>query len=198
MTRILSLDHHQVVARALAHLTLVSQPHKFSPPDFVSKPVEYRLDESGLTGGDDPTAPHCADWSYGYRTLTADCAGFALYCVGLARYQPDYKGLNGAWLNTDSIIADAARQRRFFFELEARDEVRPGDLMVTRSTFALGVRVKAGHVGVIIRPSPSAAFEHLVVDCSPYHGRTTAIGLRKEPWARNYVIVRALNVKEPA
>lgn len=195
-TRIIPLDSNRVVARALAHLTLVSKPHKFSPPDFVSKPVEYRLDDSGLLGGDDPTAEHCADWSFGYRTLTADCIGFALYCVGIARYQPGYAGLNGAWLNTDSVITDAERQQQFFELVGPGDEIRPGDLMVTRSTFALGVRVKPGHIGVIVRPSPSAAFEHLIVDCSPFHGRTTAIGLRKEPWGRNYVIVRAKNVKE--
>lgn len=197
-TRILPLTRDQVVARAFDHITLVSEPHKFSPPEFVSKPVAYRNDDSGSLGGDDPTAPHCADWSFGYRTLTADCVGFALFCAGIARYHPDYKGLNGGWLNTDSVIADAQRIRRFFREVTAGDPVLPGDLMVSRSKFALGVRIKDGHIGVIIRPAPSAAFNDLVIDCSPYHGRTTAIGLRKEPWVKDYVIARPLHYKETA
>lgn len=196
--RVLPLTRDQVVARAFAQLRLVAEPHKFSPPEFVASPVAYRLDDSGQLGGDDPTAPHCADWSFGYRTLTADCIGFALYCAGIARYQPDYKGLNGSWLNTDSVVADAQRIRRFFDTVDAGEEVKPGDLMVTRSKYTLGVMTKRGHIGVIVRPAPSAAFNDLVIDCSPFHGRTTAIGLRKEPWARDYVVVRPLSYKEAA
>lgn len=198
MTRILNLTRDQVCARALAHLTLVAKPHPPSPPDFTPAPVAYRNDDSGRLGGDDPTAENCADWSYGYRTLTADCVGFALYCAGLARYQPGFSGLNGSWLNTDSIIADAIGGRRTFFE-EVKDgrAVLPGDLLVSRSTFVAGVRVKAGHVGVIVRPAPSGAFEHLVVDCSPRHGRTTAINTGY-PWSTKCIVVRPVTYKEEA
>lgn len=194
-TRILPLTRDQVVARALAHLTLVASPHPSSPPDFMPAPVAYRLDDSGRLGGDDPSAPHCADWSYGYRTLTADCVAFALYCAGLSRYQPGYKGTRGAWLNTDSISDDAEGQMRFFRPLFSGERVLPGDLFVTRSKYVLGVRSHIGHIGVVVRPRPSDAFEHLIIDCSPFHGKTTAIGLRK-PWSNGGLFVRPLHYKE--
>jgi hypothetical protein len=194
-TRILPLTRDQVVSRALAHLTLVSEPHDHSPPDFVPAPVAYRLDDSGRLGGDDPSAPHCADWSYGYRTLTADCIGFALYCAGLSRFQPGYQGLNGSWLNTDSAIHDAEGPMTFFRPVFGGERVLPGDLLVSRSTYALGVRKSVGHIGVIVRPRPSDRFEHLVVDCSPYHGRDQAIGVRK-PWSTRCQVVRPLHYKE--
>lgn len=194
-TRVLPLTRDQVVARALAHLTLVSEPHPSSPPDFIPAPVAYRLDTSGRLGGDDPSAEHCADWSYGYRTLTSDCIGFALYCAGLARYQPGYHGSRGAWLNTDSILDDADRQMAFFRHLLSGERVKPGDLLVSRSEYLLGVRKRIGHIGVIVRPAPSDAFEHLVVDCSPSHGRTTAINTRYA-WSPKCQVVRPLHYKE--
>lgn len=196
-TGILPLTRDQVVSRALAHLTLVSEPHKFSPPEFVPAPVAYRLDDSGQLGGDDPSAPHCADWSYGYRTLTSDCIGFALYCAGIARQQKDYKGFNGSWLNTDSIAADAEGQMHFFRPLMAGEKAKPADLLLTRSRFVAGLRNRIGHIGVIIRPRPSDKFEHLVVDCSPRHGRDTAINTGG-PWSNQCFVVRPLFYKETA
>lgn len=196
-TRVFPLTRDQVVARALAHLTLVAEPHPSSPPDFIPAPVSYRLDDSGRLGGDDPSAPHCADWSYGYRTLTSDCIGFALYCAGLARYQPGYWGTRGAWLNTDSVLDDADRQMAFFRHLMSGERVKPGDLLVSRSDYLFGVRKKVGHIGVIVRPAPSGAFEHLVVDCSPRHGRTTAINTGY-PWSTRCQVVRPLHYKETA
>lgn len=192
---ILNLTRDQVVARALAHLTLVSEPHRLSPPDFMPAPVSYRNDDSGRLGGDDPQAEHCADWSFGYRTLTSDCVGFMAFCAGFSRRQKGFRGLNGEWLNTDSIISDAEHLMRFFRPVMGGERVLPGDLLVSRSTFALGIRVKDGHCGVIIRPRPSDAFEHLVVDCSPRHGRTTAIGTGG-PWSTKCQAIRPLFYKE--
>lgn len=196
-TRLLHLTRDQVVARALAHLTLVSEPSPQSPPDFTPAPVEYRNDDSGNLGGDDPTAPHCADWSYGWRKLTADCVGFMLYCAGISRQQPDYAGLNGMWLNTDSILSDARGHRRFFRFLDAGERVLPADLLVSPSVFVNGTRTKDGHCGVIIRPKPSDAFDHLVIDCSPRHGRTTAINTGGH-WNDKCIVVRPLFYKEAA
>lgn len=194
-TRILPLTRDQVVSRALAHLTLVAEPHPSSPPDFVPAPVAYRLDDSGRLGGDDPSAPHCADWSYGYRTLTADCIGFALYCAGLSRYQPGYAGLNGSWLNTDSLVWDANGPMKFVRPVFSGEKVLPGDFFVTTSKYTMGIRREVGHIGIVVRPKPSDAHEHLLIDCSPFHGRTTAIGLRK-PWSVKGQFLRPLHYKE--
>ena len=48
--------------------------------------IKYRL--SKFNGGKDPYAQHPADWSYGNRTPTCDCAGFVAWCLGYDRYQP--------------------------------------------------------------------------------------------------------------
>jgi hypothetical protein len=194
-TRVLHLTRPDVVSRALSHLVLVSSRHRLSPLDFAPAPVAYRNDNSGRLGGDDPEASNCADWSFSYRTLTADCVGFALYCAGISRRQPGFKGLNGEWLNTDSIIADAERGMFFFRPVLSGEAAKPGDLLVSKSTFVLGRRVKDGHVGVIIRPAPAPGFDDLVVDCSPRHGRTTAIGVGTA-WSRSCVRVRPLFYKE--
>jgi hypothetical protein len=76
MSDIIKLSRHDALRRAFSHLSLT---HVGS--DGIERPVAYRLDESGLLGGDDPEGPHCADVSYGGRTLTSDCIGFALYCA---------------------------------------------------------------------------------------------------------------------
>ncbi len=196
MIRILNLTRDQVVARALAHLTLVARKHKLSPPDFEPAPLAYRLDDSGCLGGDDPAAENCGDWSYGYRRLTADCIGFALYCAGIARRQPGYNGSRGEWLNTDSVLDDAAGPMKFFrfLSVSAGEKPLPGDLCVSASTKGI-LTSRPGHIGVVIRPAPSPAYNHLVIDCSPFHGRDTAVGLR-EPWSDKCKIVRPLFYKE--
>lgn len=194
-TRILPLTRPEVLARAFSQLALVSKPHKLSPPDFLPAPIAYRLDNSGLLGGDDPSAPLCADWSYGYRTLTADCIGFALWAAGMSRYQPGYVGMNGSWLNTDSLVRDAEGQMKYVRPVMSGERVLPGDFFVTTSKYVMGIRREVGHIGIVVRPRPSDAFEHLLIDCSPFHGKTTAIGLRK-PWSTEGHFLRPLHYKE--
>jgi hypothetical protein len=180
---ILNLTREEVLERAFAHLSLL---HKGS--DGVRRPVAYRLDDSGLLGGDDPRAPHCADVSYGGRTLTADCAGFALYSIGLARKQPGYKGSKGEWLNTDSVLDDAHGQQKFFRTLKLGERALPGDLIVTRGAYLLGKRVKAGHVEVLLRRA-APGYKMLSIGCSPRFGRDTAIGVG-EQWSAACEVVR--------
>jgi hypothetical protein len=168
--------------------------HKGS--DGVERPVAYRLDDSGLLGGDDPTRPHCADVSYGGRTLTSDCAGFALHCAGIARKQPGYKGSKGEWLNTDSVLDDAHGQQRFFRTLRPGEEALPGDLVVTRSKYLLGVRIKAGHMEVLVRRAVPG-FKAMTIGCSQRFGRDTAIGVGYV-WSPACQVIRPLFYKEAA
>lgn len=179
------LSYDDAIARAVSHLVLT-----YVGSDGVERPLAYRLDDSGLLGGQNPKARHCADLSYGGRTLTSDCIGFALYCAGIARKQPGYKGSRGEHLNTDAVLDDAHGQAKFF-ELVPKDEAHRGDLVVTRSKYVLGVRVKPGHIEMLLRPA-MPGFKALSIGCSPRFGRDTAIGVGFV-WTDNYEVVRPLN-----
>jgi hypothetical protein len=188
--KVLELSRMHVVARALGQILAVPTPPPGAPADAGNRPIAYRLDDSGLLGGRDPDQPHCADWSYGLRTPTADCVGFALWASGIDRRQPGYNGLNGQWLNTDSLLADADGEQKFCRPLRMGEAAKPGDWLISASRRVLFKRVP-GHIGVIVRPSPGAAFEHLVVDCSPRHGRDTAINTGG-PWSKACRVIRPL------
>lgn len=190
---LISLTRDQVVARALAHLTFCER-HPKAPRGTPAKPVEYRLDDSGRLGGDDPRASSCVDWSFGYRTPTSDCIGFALYCAGIARLQPGFHGRTGDYLNTDSVLADAHGRMFFFRQLLSGEAVKPGDLLVSPSTYLGGVRLRPGHIGVIVRPGAKME-HHAVIDCSPRHGKSTAIGFGYA-WNNKCEVVRPLFYKE--
>lgn len=158
----------------------IPKPPAGAPPDAGNRPIAYRL-EGGYNGGDDPTAPHCASWSYGDRTPTADCIGLALWSCGIDRKQPGYSGTRGEWLNCASLLDDADGAMRFCEPIAVRSRTEPGDLLITRD-----------HVGVIVRPGVGE-FDHLVVDCSPRHGRSTAVGVGG-PWSD---ACRVIRIKQP-
>ena len=184
----LDLTPGTVVGRALSQIYARPAKPTLAPPDWVPKRIAYRL-EGGYNGGKDPTASHCASWSYGRRTPTADCIGFALWAVGIDRLQPGYVGSRGEWLNCDAILDDAHGSRRFFRPVGSLDG-RPGDLLVSGAPDD----GRHGHIGVIIaasatRPDPGELQEVTVVDCSPRHGRDTAIDVGGS-WSRLAEIVR--------
>lgn len=183
---VLKITSDDAVARALSHLALL-----YRGSDGIERPLAYRLDDSGLLGGFDPTAKTCASLSYGGRTLTADCIGFALYSAGISRKQKGYKGSRGEDLNTDAVLDDAHGQQAFFRLLKAGEDARRGDLVVTRSTYVLKVRVKAGHIEMLLRP-PTLDFKGMTIGCSPRFGRDTAIGVGYV-WSPACEIVRPLN-----
>ncbi len=155
------------VQRALSQILAVPTPPTGAPDDAGHRPIAYRLEE--LNGGKDPYAPHCADWSYGCRTPTADCIGFVLWSTGVDRLQPTFAGLVGPWLHCGSLLADA-RGAKVWCEL-VTGGVLPGDWLLTED-----------HIGMVVRPAPSPDFDHLVVDCSPRHGRNAAINTGG-PWS---------------
>ncbi len=183
---VLRISSNAAVSRALAHLTVL-----YKGRDGILRPIAYRLDESGLLGGDDPYAGNCAEVSYGGRTLTADCTAFALFSAGIARTQKGYKGSRGESLNTDAVLDDAHGQQKFFRLLKAGEPARRGDLVVMRSKYVLKVRVKAGHIEMLLRP-PAPGFKGMTIGCSPRFGRDTAIGVGFV-WSDACEIVRPLN-----
>ena len=145
-----------------------------APAGTAPSPIGYRL-EPGHNGGNNPKASHCGSPSYGDRVFTADCVGFVLWSLGIDRLQPGYKGSSGEWLHCPSIVNDADRDQRYFYPLDHAGAI-PGDVLVNRS-----------HIAIIVRSD--VAGEHLVVDCSPRHGRKTAIGTGL-PWADDCRVVR--------
>lgn len=166
---------NEAVDRAFQMLTCVPVPPPGAPSDAGNRPIAYRLEDAN--GGKDPFAAHCADWSYGNRTPTSDCIGLALWCSGLDRFQPRYVGTRGNWLNCASLLDDADGAKVWCEPIDYW-QARPGDWLLTRS-----------HIGVIVRPALSASFDHVVVDCSPRHGRNTAIDTGG-PWSGECRVVR--------
>jgi hypothetical protein len=170
----------QAVQNAFAMITAVPRPPEGAPADGGHRPISYRLEEAN--GDRDPFAPHCADWSYGLRTPTADCIGFVLWCSGIDRYQPNYHGSRDGWLNCVSLLDDADGAR-VWCEPVAYAAAQPGDWLVT-----------SDHIGLIVRsacylPDGTMTSDHLVVDCSPRHGRATAVNTGY-PWSAKCRVVR--------
>ncbi|MBZ0233654.1 MAG: hypothetical protein K8M05_15110, partial [Deltaproteobacteria bacterium] len=139
-------------------------------------------------------------WAFGERTPVKDCIGHALGCLGIDRKQPGYKGVNGEWLNCAAIFADALGAHRFFERVEDED-AKPGYVLVDRK-----------HIGIIVRPmlrwwvdkdgdgkreaGEDMAFDLLVSDCSPRHGRESAVGLGGR-WSRECIVARPVWIAGP-
>ncbi len=171
----LRLDRYRAVARGFRELMSIPIPPKGAPPDAGNRPINYRLEEKN--GGSDPGADDCCDWSYGERTPTADCIGFVLYCSGIDRKQPGYKGTRGEWLNCASLMDDAKGAQTYCRTLRDGEREMPGDWLLTRD-----------HIGLIVRRATDDS-EILVLDCSPRHGRKHAIGLGG-PWSDACTVIR--------
>jgi hypothetical protein len=107
----------------------------------------YLLEEHN--GGKDPTAPDPFDrWSKPGETFvnrTADCIGGAAWIGGFDRYQPvRFSHLYSGWINTNSMIQDAAGPAKCFRSLPFPE---PGCFVVCASG-SPGHTV--GHIGTIV------------------------------------------------
>lgn len=184
--KILHLTREEVVRRALSQICAVpALPPGTHPPDAGNRPIGYRL-EGGFNGGFDPEAPHCASWSYGGRSPTADCIGFVLWASGIDRCQPNYRGSRGEWLNCASLLDDAlgtdlpaGTSPNQFGKPVSFTDALPGDWCLDR-----------GHISMVVRPK-TRTNGVLVVDCSPRHDSTrqAAINLGL-PWSQECKVVR--------
>jgi hypothetical protein len=157
----------EAAQRALSQITVIPVPPLYAPSDAGDRPIAYRLED--YNGGKDPFAVHCADWSYGNRTPTADCVGLVLWASGIDRKQPNYEGSRGPWLNCASLIDDA-HGNQVYCEPVDEEEAVPGDWLVTPD-----------HIGMVVRRKTRES-DILVVDCSPRHGRATSINTGY-PWS---------------
>ncbi len=103
------------------------------------------------------------------RDGLCDCSGYQSWALGLDRYQPG--AIGGDWISTDAIVRDATGPRRMFRAVELVD-ARPGDLVVYGGKHVGGVRVRIGHVGMIV--APGATWEAIrVVHC--HGGKAPAV-----------------------
>lgn len=98
--------------------------------------TKYKLGAGGM----DPRAPGPANING-----ECDCSGFVCWCLGMSRKtdHPFYVRVNGGWINTDAIVADASHSTGFFTSLTAP---RLGALVVFPSKAPAR---KVGHVGII-------------------------------------------------
>ena len=197
----LRLLRKEAIARALSHLVLIPDPPPNSPADAGGRPVNYRL--STANGDLDPRAAHCASWSFGNRVPTSDCIGFLLFSAGIDRCQPDYDGVRDIWLNCESLLSDAfgsglkemlklngltieplkktTKGWRFCRPLHEHERALAGDWVLTDTHCAMLLRAGGGPDDL----------DPLVIDCSPRHGRKTAVGIGGY-WSESCVVLRPL------
>lgn len=190
------LTLEDIAIRSLIAIAAVPTPPKGAPPDAGNRPRHYRLEYPN--GGADINSPFtltgdCGGmWAYGDRVNVADCIGHAFGAAGIDRHQPGYNGLNGASINCAAVVHDAMVVKRFF-RLVADKDARPGMFLVNKK-----------HIGVIVRPmlewvvdkngdgkigpGETTELDFLVSDCSPRHGRETAVGLGGR-WASDCIVV---------
>lgn len=157
------VTHAQAVerARSVAYGKLLPVPPG-AKPDAVPSAIKYLLGH----GGKHPSFPHPGEPAFGPRVWAADCSAFAAWCLGLhASNEPGFPHFSGD-IATQSVW-EAATKRTGWFEFVDRPE--PGDLAVYPNTYLLGVRVKVGHVGLVVQPQQGAEFGWFasrVIHCS--------------------------------
>lgn len=196
----LTLD--EIAIRALIAVAAVPTPPEGAPADAGGRPANYRLPYPN--GGNDLlsaftlTGPCGSAWAFGDRTPVKDCIGHALACSGIDRKQPGYRGLNGEWLNCASIVHDARTERRFFRQVPD-NQAKPGMLLVDDEH--IGVIVRAILKWVVdkdgdgkIEAGETMKLDFLVSDCSPRHGRETAVGLGGR-WSSDCIVVAPVWIK---
>jgi hypothetical protein len=124
--KIIPITPHEAIMRAL---------------DTVALPrSRYKLG----AGGKDPESK--TPFTELDGVIGSDCVGFVLWCLGVDRFQEKLFSTFGGWINTDSIMQDAAGKKEFF---EFVSQPQPGDLVVFPSIYVNGKRKRIGHVGIV-------------------------------------------------
>jgi hypothetical protein len=194
-----SVTSHGVWARMRARLAVREHRH-----------VVYKLGE----GGRDPWATNCSTpWESRLRhggtfslvsVPASDCVGFALWCLGVDRYQPETFPLWGGWMNTDSMIADARGGRTWWEEIP-RWKAQVGDLVVYGAKY-LGL--SKGHVGVVVGVTPYAGQQAkvwtdrlTVAHCSSGHQKLLGYSISMEAgsriWTKRATVLRLREERIP-
>ena len=93
-----------------------------------------------------------------------DCSGFVCWAFGVSRFtnHPLYRRLNGGWINTDAMVADACDDTGFFKQL---GEAEVGCVIVFPASRP---QRKYGHVGIVTEVSLVAGTAKItrVLHCS--------------------------------
>jgi hypothetical protein len=104
-----------------------------------------------------------------------DCSGFAMWCLGLSRYDAD----TGLWYDSSRIFHEANAGSAYFTRIEWRAAL-PGDLLVYPDrTGTDGVRWH-GHVAIVTEVTPGRG-PYLIVDCSSSNYRRITDAIREGP-----------------
>ncbi len=123
-------------------------------------------------GGMKPNASLPSDSS-----MRCDCSGFSCWALGISRQtnHPLYVKINGGWINTDAIVADAIASTGFFLRVETP---RPGALVVYPSRKP---HRAVGHIGIVTDVNGSAGIDGItrVIHCSSSNYRNTNDAIRE-------------------
>lgn len=116
-------------------------------------------------GGMKPSSP--VPWN---AKMGCDCSGFAMWALGLSRFQPP------RWFDTTAIVSDALNELGLFTQVVIT-EAQPGDLFVWGDSGG-----SQGHVGVITQCMPGLkSTPTFVVHCSSGNFRRTGDAIRQTP-----------------
>jgi hypothetical protein len=132
---------------------------------IATRRVIYKLGAGGLR----PTADGPTDaWQQ------CDCSGYVCWALGISRQtmHPFYLKLNGGWINTDAMVADAKAQTGFFQEIAAPI---PGALIVFPSRKPAR---SVGHVGIVTGVDRDGGVSS-VLHCSSGNYRSTGSAVRE-------------------
>lgn len=180
----LGIDHAETLVRAHRALS-------------IGAPLIQYSHLRGQNGGSDPRRPDCASrWERGGKTYaTSDCVGFYCWARGIDRYQPvRFAHIFGGWMNTDSIIQDATGPAKCW---RVVPRPYPTCAVVFPSTFLGRVRLRMGHIGVVMSVpaefAPATAEWWKAVRVADCHGprlKGPAIGTRDATiWRRRGLFV---------
>lgn len=90
--------------------------------------------------------------------LACDCSGYVCWALGVARNRAP---LDGGWINTDAMVADARGQRRLFVPVA---RALPGALLVYPRPG--GASRAPGHVGIVVDADANGRATR-VLHCAP-------------------------------
>ena len=128
--------------------------------------IKYKLGKGGMSGSSASPSDSKA---------MCDCSGFAAWCAGLSRKtsHPFYVELNGGWLETTAIAADAIAVHGIFTKV---DKPFPGCFAVFGDRNG-----KQGHIGVVTEVVNGKATK--VIHCSSTNSRTSVAADPTKPRA---------------
>jgi hypothetical protein len=130
------------------------------------RPIAYKLGMGGMK----PTRE-----TPGNSDGQCDCSGFVAWCLGISRQTSNafYRQLNGGWIETTAVVADALKPGGIFSRVDAP---QPGDVLVWGDRRVNG-RTVQGHIGIVAAVAGDRATR--VIHCSSSNFRNTGCAVRE-------------------